>query len=347
MPQSDDGVHGLAAQRSRASLCAGSSERVGREGCTTVREGHTRRGTRLGGGGRLGRPCQLGLRGAPAAGAAGAGGERESRPRRAAAHAAGDASPGTRAGKRPDGLALSRGRREAGEGGGARVGRKGRAGGRARRGEWMPAVPRRWAAAPAPAQELGIVQTVCLCLCELQIRGHGNVRCMPYNQTHAPVCLCLCWLQIRGLSVWVTGLRAPVTRAYKSMPQSDGGMHGWAGKRSRASLCVGSSERVGREGCTTVREGHTRRGTRLGGGGRLGRPCQLGLRGAPAAGAAGAGGERESRPRRASAHAAGGASPGTRAGKRPDGPAPPATKASSRAAGRARAGQQAWSGGHQ
>ena len=89
----------------------------------------------------------------------------------------------------------------------------------------------------------------------------------------------------------------------------------------------------GAEGAQLRGEGHTRRGTRLGVGGRLGQPCQLGLRGAPAAGAAGAGGERESQLRRAAAHAAGGASPGTRAGKRPDGPALPAAKASSRAAG--------------
>ena len=150
-----------------------------------------------------------------------------------------------------------------------------------------------------------------------------------------------------SVSVWVTGLRAPVTRAYKSMPQSDGGMHGWAGKRSRASLRVGSSERVGRGGCTTVREGHTRRGTRLGGGGRLGRPCQLGLRGAPAAEAAGAGGEmgacRTAPPLTRQAALA----PAQELGSVQTGQRRPPRKASSRAAGRAKAGQQAWSGGYQ
>ena len=91
-------------------------------------------------------------------------------------------------------------------------------------------------------------------------------------------------------------------------------------------------------GACPTREGHTRRGTRLGGGGRLGQPCQLGLRVRTGSMSGQRGRGEGSRPRRTAAHAAGGASPGTRAGKRPGRLAPPATKASGKAEGQARWG---------
>ena len=67
-----------------------------------------------------------------------------------------------------------------------------------------------------------------------------------------------------SVSASVTGLRAPVTRAYRSMPRSDDGVHGLAAQRSRASLRAGSSERVGRGGCTTVRRGAYSEGHKAG-----------------------------------------------------------------------------------
>ena len=150
-----------------------------------------------------------------------------------------------------------------------------------------------------------------------------------------------------SVSVSVTGLRAPVTRAYRSMPND--GVHGLAAQRSRASLCAGSSERVGRGGCTTVRGGAYSKGHKAG----RWRAPRAALPAGTAHGTCRCAGSRSSRRGRGTGEPA---APRRRSRSRRCQPRHKSWEASRRASaarregeqqssGWARAGQQAWSDG--